>query len=109
MRAEDLDHLASSGCSICRDIARRELELKIQTSGRGVRMSKDTADKAIEEMRKNYTLYFSQRFAIEQLFDENCREHELAVCVSNFLSWLITADLGQDVIVALVAEAGKRR
>lgn len=57
MRAEDLDHLASSGCSVCRDIARRELELVVSTSGRafrGANLSSDTYElvKSIAEWVK---------------------------------------------------------
>lgn len=37
MNLEDLQHLATSGCSVCVDIARREIELQIQSSGRAVR------------------------------------------------------------------------
>lgn len=47
MRPEDLHHLAASGCSVCQEIARRELELSIAASGRavcGANLSADTWD-----------------------------------------------------------------
>ena len=37
MRTEDIDHLASSGCSTCREIANRELEEQVACMGRAVR------------------------------------------------------------------------
>jgi len=37
VRTEDIDHLASSGCSTCREIAQRELEEQIACMGRAVR------------------------------------------------------------------------
>jgi len=44
VRTEDIDHLASSGCSTCREIAQRELEEQIACMGRAVRGPKLSDD-----------------------------------------------------------------
>jgi hypothetical protein len=44
MKSEGISHLMSSGCSECRAIAIRELELSVATSGRAVRGASLSAD-----------------------------------------------------------------
>lgn len=64
-------------------------------------MPKDAVDKALAGMRSGSRLHFSQRCAVEMTFEEYCRTHGVAVCILNFLSWLVTTDTGRDVVRAL--------
>ncbi len=107
MNKSDMDHLASSGCSECRDIARREVEFQVACSGRESRMSPEAAKKAIEMMAANQTLYFSQRYAVYQEFTAYCRSANQDADVTNFLAWLMTSETGHKVVRALVHEIAR--